>query len=40
MIGHAPGTDISADFGESQIIADRAVPLTFERMAAVRWPRR
>ncbi len=40
MIRHATGTDISADFGESQIIADPAIPLNFERLAALRWPLR
>ena len=34
MIRHATGTDISADFGESQIIADPAIALTSSA-----WPR-
>jgi hypothetical protein len=38
VIGHVTGTDSLADSGQSQVIADSAVLLSFERLATVRWP--
>jgi hypothetical protein len=40
MTGQVTGTDIFAGFGQSQVIADSSVLLIFERLAALRWPRR
>jgi hypothetical protein len=40
VIGHVTGTDSFADSGQSQVIADSAVLLSFERLATARWPRR
>ena len=40
MPGQVTGTDIAAGFAENQIITGPAVPLTFQRLAALRWPRR
>ena len=40
MAGHVTGTGIFAGFAENKVIADRAVLLTFERLAALPWLRR
>jgi hypothetical protein len=40
MIRQVTGTDIAAGFGQGQVISGSAVLLIFERLAALRWPRR